>query len=99
MPEKIFKLSAQINSANTAVIKLVLENAIGKEGSVKSSGDGFQVSAELRGECARDLNRKLLSELRRAEKKTRMRSQWTCEGTIEKFFDYALKSTKKTGEK
>jgi hypothetical protein len=37
----------------------------------------------------------LLSELRRVEKKTSIRSEWTAEGTTEKFFDYALKQTKK----
>jgi len=99
MSEKTFKLLAQVSSANTAAIKLVLEKTIGENGSVQSLGEGFQVNADLRGECARDLNRKLLSELRKVEKKTRMRSQWTCEGITEKFFDYALKSTKRTGEK
>ena len=95
MTEKKFKLRGQVSSDNPEAVKPVLEQAIGKNGSVKPSGDGFEVAAELTGECARDLNRTLLSELRRAEKKTRLRSEWTCEGTTEKFFDYGLKSTKK----
>jgi hypothetical protein len=37
----------------------------------------------------------LLTELRKAEKKTRLRSEWVSEDTAEKFFDYALKQTKK----
>ena len=40
-------------------------------------------------------NRQLLSELRRAEKKTRLRAEWTSGGVTEKFFDYVPKGTKK----
>jgi hypothetical protein len=40
----------------------------------------------------------LLSELRKAEKKTRIRSEWTSEDTTEKFFDYSLKQTKKVNQ-
>jgi hypothetical protein len=99
MPEKTFKLHAIVSSANLSVIKPVLEQAICKNGSVKPSGNGFEVVAEFKGERARDLNRTLLSELRRVEKKTSIRSVWTSEGETEKFFDYALKGTKKTNEK
>lgn len=98
MPEKKFKLKCQVSSNKPEAVKPVLERAIGKNGSVKPSGDGFEVNAELSGESARDLNRALLSDMRRAEKKTRLRAEWTCEGTTEKFFDYGLKSTKKANE-
>jgi hypothetical protein len=93
--EKKFKLTARISSATPSAIKAVLERMIGTNGSIKPTEDGFEVVAEFKGESSRDLNRMLLSELRRAEKKTSIRSQWTCEGTTEKFFDYALKQTKK----
>jgi hypothetical protein len=95
MPEKKFKLSANVSSSNPSAIKSVLERTVGSNGSIKPTGDGFEVKAEFKGESARDLNRMLLSELRKAEKRTRLRSEWTCEGTTEKFFDYALKQTKK----
>ena len=95
MTEKKFKLKCQVSSDNPEAVKPVLEKAIGKNGSVQPSGNGFEVTAELSGENARDLNRTLLSEMRRAEKKTRLRAEWTYEGTTEKFFDYGLKSTKK----
>jgi len=39
------------------------------------------------------LDRTLPFALCRAEKKTRMRSQWTLGNTTEKFFDYVLKAT------
>lgn len=94
MSEKRFKLFAKISSADPSAIKPVLEHAI-KNGSIKPVNEGFEVNAELRGESARELNRLLLSELRKVEKKTRIRSEWTSEGTTEKFFDYAFKGTKK----
>ncbi len=98
MSEKKFKLSAKVSSDNPTAIKPVLERMIGNNGSIKPTADGFEVNAEFKGESARDINRMLLSELRKAEKKTRSRSEWTSEDTIEKFFDYALKQTKKVNQ-
>jgi len=96
---KKFKLYARASSANLSAIKPVLDQIIGNKGSVKPTEGGFEIAAEFDGESARDLNRMLLSEMRRAEKKTSIRSEWTCEDTTEKFFDYALKQTKKTSTK
>jgi len=95
MAQKSFKLSATVSSANPLAVKTVLERIIGNDGSIKQAGNGFEVSAEFKGENARDLNRMILSEMRRVEKKTSIHSQWTSEGIAEKFFDYALKQTKK----
>jgi hypothetical protein len=97
--EKKFKLSARVGSATPSAIKPVLERIIGSNGSIKPTSDGFEVNAEFKGESARDLNRMLLSELRKAEKKTRIRSEWTSEDTTEKFFDYAHKQTIKANQK
>jgi hypothetical protein len=93
MVEKTFKLSAHISSDNPLAIKPVLERIIGNEGTVKPTGEGFEVNAELNGESARDLNRMLLSEMRKAEKKTRIRAEWTSGNTIERFFDYVPKTS------
>ena len=98
MSEKKFKLSARVSSATPSAIKPVLERIIGNNGSIKPTADGFEVNAEFKGESARDLNRMLLSELRKAEKKTRIRSEWTSEDTTEKFFDYSLRQTKKVNQ-
>jgi hypothetical protein len=95
MPEKKVKLSANVSSSNPSAIKSVLERIVGSNGSIKPTIDGFEVKAEFKGESARDLNRMLLTELRKAEKRTRLRSEWISEDTAEKFFDYALKQTKK----
>jgi len=93
MVEKRFKLSASVSSDNPSVVKPILERIIGNQGTIKPAGDGFEVNAELDGETARDLNRTLLSEMRKVEKKTRIRAEWTLGDTIEKFFDYVSKGT------
>jgi hypothetical protein len=54
------------------------------------------VEAELSGKSARDLNRMLLSQLRRAERRTRLRAEWTSNGVAERFFDYVSKGKRKS---
>jgi hypothetical protein len=95
MPDKSFKLSARISSDNPPAIKPALDRIIGNKGTIKATSDGFEVSAELAGKSAKDLNRMLLSDMRRIEKKTRMRAEWTSGNTTERFFDYVLKATQK----
>jgi hypothetical protein len=63
-------------------------------GSVKKAGDDFIVEAAMEGTNARELNRAFLSALRKIEKRTTLRAEWSYDdGTVEKFFDYALKAT------
>jgi hypothetical protein len=68
---------------------------MGNRGVVKAKAEGFEVKAELIGESARDLNRMLLSEMRKVERMTRIRSEWTLGNTVERFFDYVPKATRK----
>jgi hypothetical protein len=95
MVEKRFNLSARISSDDPSTIKPVLERVIGTAGTIEPTEDGFEVKATLKGESARDLNRMLLSEMRRVEKKTRIRAEWTLGDTTERFFDYVPKGTRK----
>jgi hypothetical protein len=90
-----FRLSARVSSDNPSTIKPVLERILGKQGTIKPIEDGFEVNVELYGESARDLNRSLLTEMRKVEKKTRLRAEWTLGDTTEKFFDYVPKGTRK----
>ncbi len=95
MPNQYFKLSARVSSSNPQAIRPVLENLI-TQGSVQEVKDEFQVEAMMEGESARELNRFLLSSLRRIEKRTRLRAAWTSDdGITQRFFDYVLKSTSK----
>jgi hypothetical protein len=91
---KRFSLVARVSSDNPSAVKPVLERLFAKQGKIEPIEGGFEIGGVLEGETARDLNRALLSELRRAEKKTRLRAEWTSESTVEKFFDYVPKGTK-----
>ena len=95
MPERKFRLSAKVSSDNPSAIKPVLERLICTKGTMNLTRDGFEIFANLEGESAKDLNRMLLSEMRRAEKKTRLRAEWTYGDTVEKFFDYVPKGKRK----
>ena len=92
MAEETFQLTARISTDNPKAIKRVLKEVLPK-GSVTKTDDGFLIKARMVGESARELNKSLLSALRRAEKKTRLRSEWVSAKTVEKFFDYAQKGT------
>ena len=98
MKNKSFKLLARVSSSNPHAIRPVLEGLI-KKGSVQEEKDEFIVEATMEGTSAKELNRSLLSELRRVEKKTRLRAEWTCSNTTEKYFDYVLKKTEKVADK
>jgi hypothetical protein len=49
----------------------------------------------MEGASARESNRTLLSALRKVEKRTVLRAEWTSGDNTERFFDYALKKTTK----
>lgn len=96
MANKTFRLAARVNSSNPQDIRPVLENLIKGRGSVRKASDetgGFVVEAEMEGSSAKELNRSLLSALRKVEKRTTLRAEWTATDTTEKFFDYVLKKT------
>ena len=90
-----FRVTAHVSSDNPSAVKPVLEQMIAEKGTVKQTDQGFDVDAELEGESARELNRTLLSALRRAEKRTRLRAEWTSGDTVERFFDYSSRGTRK----
>jgi hypothetical protein len=93
MADKRFRVVARVSSSNPKAIKPVLEQAI-TSGSIKEVKGELVVEAEMNGESAKELNRSLLSTLRRVEKKTRLRAEWTSDdGTTQRFFDYVLKTT------
>ncbi len=95
MAEKRFKLSARVDSDNPSAVRPVLERLVASgKGTIQEDGDSLVVDAELQGEEAKELNRTLLSEMRRAEKKTRLRAEWTAEGVTARFFDYVPKGVR-----
>ncbi len=96
MSVKIYKLKAQVSSNNPKSVLQVVKRCVGGKGEVVLKGELIEVNAELEGESAKDLNRSLLSEMRKIEKKTRLRAEWTSNNITEKFFDYVSKSVKES---
>lgn len=90
-PER-FVLRARVSTNNPTAIRPFLERRF-SHGMV-TGGDEvgeFRIEAEMEGASAREMNRSLLSELRRVEKRTRLRSEWTHGDLTERFFDYVPK--------
>jgi len=94
MGRRKFSLVARVSTENPRAVKRVLPE-LAPKGSITRTEGGFLVKAELRGASARELNRTLLSALRRIERKTRLRAEWTSGGTTEHFLDYVPKGTRK----
>lgn len=92
MANRKFSLVARVSTENPRAVKRALPELLPK-GSITQTADGFLVKLELRGASARELNRTLLSALRRIERKTRLRAEWTSGRTTERFFDYVPKAT------
>lgn len=88
-----FKLKAQVSRSEAKTIWRALEQ-LAAEDSVRKADEGFVVEAEMEGTSAREMNRTLLSALRKVERKTTLRAEWISgDHTTERFFDYVLKKT------
>ncbi len=94
MAKRTFTLIARVSTENPQAIKLALEELISK-GSIIPTDEGPLVKATMRGEDVRELNRTLLPAMRRVERKSRLRAEWTSGGTTERFFDYVPKGSQK----
>src|SRR5271157_4720473 len=85
-----FSLLGRVRTSNLRGVKQALLELV-PEDSITQTEEGFLVKAELGGASARELNRTLLSALRRIEKKTALHAEWTSDGMTERFFDYVPK--------
>jgi hypothetical protein len=96
MARKRFKFDARVSTDSPAAIRLELEKLFTKGGvTAGETADEFLVKGEMEGESAKELNRTILSALRKVEKKTRLRAEWTHDELTERFFDYVPKGTYK----
>ncbi len=92
MTAQRFSLRARISTESPEAVRSVLARLVPGGSVTAAEGENeFWVEGELEGSSARDLNRAMLSALRRVEKRTRVRSEWTGRGTTERFFDYVPK--------
>jgi hypothetical protein len=85
-------LDARVSSDSPDTIGRFLADRLGAE-SVRREGDDWIVRGKVEGRTAREANRTLLAQLRRIERKTRLRAEWTYGGLTERFFDYVPKGT------
>lgn len=90
MTEYSFELAADVSSDDPQAIEPVLRGVAALR--VTPLADGFHIEGTMVGQSARDLNRALLSALRKAERRTRIRSRWTLGDVTFGFFDYVAKS-------
>jgi hypothetical protein len=86
----LFRLNGEVSSENLSAIRTLLTQLTG--GQVTAIPAGLHVEGAMEGTDARDVNRRLLSALRRIEKRTRLRAEWTAGDTTYRFFDYVPKS-------
>jgi len=87
-----FNLKARINRSDARTIRQALDQ-LAARGSVRKDSEEFLVEAEMQGASAKELNRTLLSALRKVEKRTTLRAEWTSGDITERYFDYVLKKT------
>ncbi|HEY9164688.1 MAG TPA: hypothetical protein VIS48_00855 [Candidatus Kryptonia bacterium] len=90
MSKELFKLIADVSTIDPKKLESVLIDIIGADGIIRTE-KGFKISKTFEGQSARELNRGLLSNLRRVVKSTTMRSEWTHGILTERFFDYVPK--------
>ena len=89
-PMVLSRLNGEVSSENLSAIQPLLTQIAG--GQVTANVAGLHVEGAMEGTDARDVNRRLLSALRRIEKRTRLRAEWTAGDTTYRFFDYVPKS-------
>lgn len=87
-----FHISASVSSENPDGVRAVLERII--EGRVEVAGGELRVEGEMPGDDARAMNKNLLTALRRVERRTRLRAEWSDGRVVHKFFDYVPKGTR-----
>jgi hypothetical protein len=88
-----FKLKARIGRSDARTIRNAIKQ-LGAKGSASKAAEEFIVEAEVAGASAKEMNRTLLSALRKVQRKTTLRAEWTSsDNTTERFFDYVLKKT------
>ncbi len=96
MGSKRFSLVARVSTDSPEKIRPVLERLYGSAAvRAGNSTDELVLETDVEGADAKELNRALLSELRRAEKRTRLRSEWSSGETTTRFFDYVQKGRTK----
>ena len=87
-----FRLAGEVSSDDLPAVRPVLAEVVGRA-AVTETSHGPHVEGVMDGADVREVNRRL-SALRKAEKRTRLRAEWTDGSQVCRFFDYVPKSTR-----
>ncbi|HTT26260.1 MAG TPA: hypothetical protein VMH90_04780 [Thermoplasmata archaeon] len=94
MVRRTFSLRARIRTEDPVAVGQRLPALLpGSEVTGSEDGREFGIEATLRGPSARELNRDLVTALRRVARRTQWSAEWTSGGTTERFLDYRPKGT------
>jgi predicted RNA binding protein with dsRBD fold (UPF0201 family) len=88
-----FDLDGDVRSASPQEVLAALRDLF-PDATIETTETGLRVRVQLEGESARDLNRAVLSALRRVERRTTLRAEWSGGRTVERFFDYVPKGVR-----
>jgi hypothetical protein len=93
MAKRRFSLRATVDTDSPELVLKALRKLLGEGAVERGAKPGeFVIKKVVEGGSAKDLNKTLLAALRREEKRTRLRAEWTAQdGTVYRFFDYVLK--------
>ena len=85
-------MKADVSSEALPAVEVALRQLV--HGKITRTAGGLRVEANQPEGSPRELNRQLLSALRRVERRTRWRAEWTTAGVTYRFFDYVPKGTR-----
>lgn len=82
------RAKARISTEDSSRLRPVLDEIVRRrQGTYRTTAEGFEVEFRREARSAREANRELLGQLRRAVKKTQLWAEWTHGDTTEQFFD------------
>ena len=85
-----FNLKARINRSDARTTGRLSTNSPPR---VPSANKAMSSSSKPRWREPKELNRMLLSALKKVGKRTTLRAEWTSGDTTRRYFDYVLKKT------
>jgi hypothetical protein len=85
-------LMADVSSEALPAVEVALRQLA--HAMITRTAGGLHVEASLPDGSPRELNRQVLSALRRIERSTRWRAEWTTAWVTHRFFDYVPKGTR-----
>ena len=85
-------LRARVISDSPEIVGRFLADTFGAA-TISSDGADWVVRATIDGKNAREANRTFFAQLKRVERKTHVRTEWTHAGVTERFFDYVPQGT------